>query len=80
MLRFACFKGTFSKFFWGSIPETPPKKLGRFAPSKSFAVLGLNFSYFFIGELKTLMIVLKAMTAYIKALNITIGLPSFGIG
>ena len=70
MLRFACFKGTFSKFFRGSIPETPPQKSSNASrPQKRLAVLGLNFSYFLIGELKTLIIVLKAMTAYVQALN-----------
>ena len=47
MLRFACFKGTFSKIFRGSIPETPPKKLGRFAPSKTPRCARPKFQLFF---------------------------------
>ena len=69
MLRFACFKGTFSKCFRGSIPEAPQKSSVALRPKMRLAVLGLDFSYFFIGELKTLIIVLKAMTAYVQALN-----------
>ena len=59
----------FQKFPWGVSPKPLQKSLDALRPQKRLAVLGLNFSYFFIGELKTLMIVLKAMTAYVQALN-----------
>ena len=69
MLRFACFKDTFSNFSGGVSSKPPQKSSDASRPQKRLAVLGLNFSYFFIGELKTLIIVLKAMTAYVQALN-----------